>query len=263
MQECADEWSLRLGDPYAYAFASYVLRVTLDDGTPAALKIGWPHREGEHEAAALAHHGGNGAVLLYASDPHRGAILMERADPGTPLADLPEHDALDAIADLLPRLWVPAGEPFGTLTDEAAWWAEYLPRVWRNATPTFERRLLDAALDVLTSLPSSQGELVLLHQDLHADNVLKSTRQPWLAIDPKPLIGEREFGVAAIVRGDELGRGPERVRSRLDRVTADLGLDRERARLWAFAQTLAWGVDEVEDEILPEHVEVARWLLDA
>jgi streptomycin 6-kinase len=104
---------------------------------------------------------------------------------------------------------------------------------------------------------------LLVHQDLHADNVLRATRQPWLAIDAKPLLGEREFGIAAMVRGDELGRGPERVRHRLDRLTAVLGLDRERAKRWAFAQTLAWGVDEDENEVLREHVEVARWLLDA
>ena len=104
---------------------------------------------------------------------------------------------------------------------------------------------------------------MLTHQDLHADNVLRAERQPWLAIDPKPLVGEREFGIAAIVRGDELGRGPEHVRHRLDRFVADLGLDRERAKMWAFTQTLAWGVDEDDNEILWEHVEVARWILDA
>ena len=132
----------------------------------------------------------------------------------------------------------------------------------KRAPEPFERRLLDAAVEVLDDLPPTQGRQVLLHQDLHADNVLRSERQPWLAIDPKPLLGEREFGIAAIVRGDELGRGPERVRHRLDRLTSELGLDRERARLWAFAQTLAWGVDEDENEVFWRQVEVARWLLD-
>ena len=46
---------------------------------------------------------------------------------------------------------------------------------------------------------------MLVNQDLHADNILSATREPWLVIDPKPLAGEREFGVAAIVRGGELG----------------------------------------------------------
>jgi streptomycin 6-kinase len=250
IDECAEQWSLRVGEPFAYASSALVLRVMREDGSPAALKIAWPHREATHEAAALRAWAGDGAVRLLQHDAERWALLMERAEPGTPLKELPEDRALDAMVELLPRLWKPAGAPFTTLEDEATWWAEYLPRVWRVAVDAFERRLLDAALEALDTLPATQGPQVLIHQDLHADNVLRSTRQPWLAI-------------AAIVRGDELGRGPERVRHRLDRLTADLGLDRERARLWAFVQTLAWGVDEDENEVLHEHVEVARWLLDA
>jgi streptomycin 6-kinase len=178
------------------------------------------------------------------------------------LSVLAEDDALDAFEDLVRRSWKPAGAPFTTVADEAAWWASYLSKAWRDGGGPFERRLLDAALDVLTSFPGSQEELVLVHQDPHADNILRAERQPWLAIDPKPLLAEREFGVGAIVRGDELGRGPDRIRHRLDRVTADLGLDRERARLWAFAHTVAWAVDEHTSEVFPGQVEVARWLLD-
>ena len=48
-------------------------------------------------------------------------------------------------------------------------------------------QLLDEALDVLPALAASQGEQVLLHQDLHGDNVLSAQREPWLAIDPKQL----------------------------------------------------------------------------
>src|SRR4051794_3733877 len=208
--ECSERWRLSVGEPFAYASSSLVLRVTREDGTPAALKIAWPHREATHEAAALRTWDGDGAVRLLEHDPERSVMLLERAVPGTPLKTLAEDDALDAMRDLLPRLWKPAGGPFTTLAAEAAWWREYLPRVWKLAREPFERRLLDAAVEVLDELPTTQGPQVLLHQDLHADNVLRAERQPWLAIDPKPLLGEREFGIAAIVRGDELGRGEER-----------------------------------------------------
>lgn len=98
-----------------------------------------------------------------------------------------------------------------------------------------------------------------MNQDLHADNVLAAEREPWLVIDPKPLTGEREFGVAAIVRGGELGHGRNLVLHRLDRVSTELGLVRERVRLWTMAHTLAWGFD---DQPLPQHVQTATWLLD-
>ena len=57
-------------------------------------------------------------------------------------------------------------------------------------------------------------------------------------IDPKPLVGEREFAVAPIARSRELGHSRRDVRHRFDRVTSELGLDRERARGWAVGRRL-------------------------
>jgi streptomycin 6-kinase len=147
-----------------------------------------------------------------------------------------------------------------SLADEAAWWVEYLPVGWEGAGEPFERRLLDAALDALRTLPESQGERVLLQQDLHGDNVLAAEREPWLMIDPKPLVGEREFAVAPIVRSDELGAERGEVLYRFDRLTAELGLDRERARGWTIGQTIAWSCSR--DHHRP-HVAAARWVLDS
>jgi hypothetical protein len=78
---------LRLGDPYEYAFVSLALRVDLSDGTHGVLKIGFPHRESAHEADALAHYGGRGAIRLLDHDPDRGALLLERCEPGTTLLE--------------------------------------------------------------------------------------------------------------------------------------------------------------------------------
>jgi streptomycin 6-kinase len=260
VDECVEQWSLRIGDQFPYAFESLASAAILPDGTGAVLKVQFPGRENEHEAAALTRWDGVGAVRLLAYDVDRHALLLERCEPGTPLSELEQDEALDVIAELLPRLWKPAREPFRSLADEAAWWAGYLPASWERAGKPFERGLLDAALDVLESFPESQGELVLLSQDLHAGNILRAKREPWLLIDPKPLAGEREFSVAAIVRGDELGRGQSDVRHRLDRLTSELGLDRDRARGWTLAQTLAWAVGSDEDEFDQSHVEIARWL---
>jgi streptomycin 6-kinase len=260
VDECVEQWSLRIGDPFPSAFESLASAAILPDGTGAVLKVQFPGRENEYEAAALTRWDGVGAVRLLAHDADRHALLLERCEPGTPLSELEQDEALDVIAELLPRLWRPAREPFRSLADEAAWWAGYLPGSWERAGKPFERGLLDAALDVLESFPRSQGELVLLSQDLHAGNILRAKREPWLLIDPKPLAGEREFSVAAIVRGDELGCGQSDVRHRLDRLTSELGLDRERARGWTLAQTLAWAVGSDEDEFDQSHVEIARWL---
>jgi streptomycin 6-kinase len=230
------------------------------DGTQCVLKVQKPHRESEHEADALALWDGDGAVRLLAHDPDEHALLLERCLPGTPLSAAGADAALDVFVELLPRLWKVTAGPFGTLAAEAAWWADSLEDTWERFGRPFERRLLDAALEALQELPRTQGRQVLLHQDLHGDNVLAAEREPWLAIDPKPLVGEREFGVAPIVRSSELGHSRGEVLRRFDRLVSELGLDRERARGWAMGQTIAWAFD---GEHSRTHVDTARWLLEA
>jgi streptomycin 6-kinase len=251
-----DRWALELGDPFVHGAAGFTTRATLPDGTPVVLKLADPHREGEHEADALELWDGDGAIRLIDQDESGRMLLLERCSPGSPLSRLDRDGALDVLIGLLPRLWKPAGPPFHTLSDEAAWWAEYLPRTWRH-----DAGLLAAALEALRELSGTQGEQVLLHQDLHGDNVLAAKREPWLVIDPKPLVGEREFAVAPIVRSFELGERRRDVLHRLDRLTGELGLDPARARRWTIAQTVAWTPRDPADA--EWHLQVARWLLEA
>jgi streptomycin 6-kinase len=251
VEECAAQWRLELEEPFLGGFVSHVL-----PAGDAVLKIQWPHRESEHEADALEHWQGDGAVRLLARDDERHALLLERCRPGTPVRE----EALDVFVDLLPRLWKPAGPPFTSLADEAAWWVSTMRDEWEEAGRPFEERLIDAAISNLEELAATQGEQVLVHQDLHPDNALAAEREPWLVIDPKPLVGEREFAVAPIVRSFELGHSRRTVLDRLDRLTGELGLDRERARGWAIGQTIAWIIDS---DFHPTHAETARWLLEA
>jgi streptomycin 6-kinase len=250
---------LRLGEPYEPGAAGYAVRAALPDGRAAVLKLIYPDRESEHEADALALWDGDGAVQLFARDDDRSAVLIERCEPGTTLAEAGQEVALEVLIALLPRLWVETGEPFHTLEDEAAWWIGYLQEQWERSDRVVERRLVDAAVDALGSVSGSQGPQVLLHQDLHGDNVLAAGREPWLVIDPKPLTGEREFAVAPIVRSFELGHSKRDALYRLDRLTSELGLDRERARRWTIGQTMAWAFDS---GYIATHLDTVRWLLE-
>jgi streptomycin 6-kinase len=257
LDEVVELWRLSVGEAFPDASASLTLRARKTDGVPVVLKLQYPHREAEHEAAALAHWDGHGAVRLLAHDPDRHALLLELCEPGTPLFELDQDAALDVLIELLPRLWQPSDQAFTLLADEAAHWTATLPGLWQRAGRPFERQLLEAALEAIGELASTQGEEVLLHQDLQTGNVLSAAREQWLAIDPKPLLGEREFGLAPIVRGAELGHSREHVLHRLDRLSRELRLDRRRACGWTFVQTLAWSIDTV---VWTEMVEIARWL---
>ncbi|SRR6266700_5248336 len=264
---CVDRWSLRLEPPYPTSNVSIVFPVTVADGAPAVLKIQFPHPECAHEAEALRCWNGQGAVQLFADDPAHHALLMERCDPGGPLSVIDPDEAMEILIELLPRLWVSADKgvsadkPFQSLHDESTGWLEQLPSSWERAGRPFEIELLNAALQALDSLCRTQGEQVLVNQDLHGDNVLQATREPWLVIDPKPLVGEREFALAPIIRAYEFGHSRKCAIKRLDKLTSGLGLDRERARFWTLAQTLAWAF--AGDHAIERHVETARWLWHA
>ncbi|HKD81033.1 MAG TPA: aminoglycoside phosphotransferase family protein [Candidatus Angelobacter sp.] len=261
VKACVDQWQLSLEVPYQRSFVSIVFPATSADGSPRVLKIQYAHPESDHEEEALRLWNGKGAVRLFDYDPGQHALLLERCEPGDHLSRAGAEEALRFFTATLPRLWVSAGKPFRSVMDEASGWLAELPLVWERAGRPFEPALLEAALEALDTLRSTQGEQVLVHQDLHGDNVLRATREPWLVIDPKPLVGEREFSLAPIIRDYDFGHSRDAVISRLDRLTAALGLNRERARLWAMGQTLAWASDGSKTS--KEHVETARWLWQA
>jgi streptomycin 6-kinase len=228
------------------------------------LKISFPEPESEHEAEALARWNGAGAVHLLARDDEWRALLAERCVPGTRLWEVDEPEANEIAADVLSQLWqVPPDGPFRSLAEEAERWAADLSATWDAAGRPFERSLLDVAVEFLRSAQPTPEDAVLLHQDLHGGNILSSERG-WLAIDPKPLVGERAFDVASLLRDrrDELAGDPDaaaRIRRRLDLFSDRFGIDRGHMRGWGIAHVLAWGFEG--GRVLPDHVECARLLM--
>jgi streptomycin 6-kinase len=246
---CAERWSLALEEPIE---TPHSLVVPAGD---LVLKLNAPsHSEADREADALAVWDGVGAVRLVARDDGARALLLERCRPGTPLWDTDE-DELEVVAGLLPRLQVEiqGAHEFTLLADEADRWADEVPRRYEAAGTPFERVLLETALDVYRTVDRSEATLV--NQDLHGGNVLRAEREPWLVIDPKPLVGERELEASGLLRN------ARSVTRWLDAL-AGLGLDRERSRGWGVAHNLAWAWDERRGW-LEMHVQEARRILTA
>jgi streptomycin 6-kinase len=167
-------------------------------------------------------------------------MLIERCVPGTPLGTDYDDAAVEIAAGVMRRLWRPPSEdvPWRRLEDVAARWLAELPR-------RYEGPVLGEALDALRTLAPTQEGLVLCHQDLHGGNVLQAEREPWLAIDSKPIVAEPAYDTVALVR--DAGPTAGRLRRRLDLLSELLGLDRERMRLWGIVKSLAWdNPDEAE-----------------
>jgi streptomycin 6-kinase len=267
VEACIESWSLTVGEPLGGGAVALVLSATRADGAPAVLKLSFPgDEESEHEPDALTHWRGRGAVRLLDRDDARRAILLERVVPGTPLWDVGNDEEATAIAArVLARLHaapVPETHPFRALRDAAADWARSIPVDWESSGRRFPRRLVDAAVDACETLGG--GGAVVLHQDFHGANVLRSDGG-WLAIDPKPLVGEPAFDAASLLRDRRwlLGRTDDvrRIRRRLDVLADVTGLDRERMRLWGIVHALAWGVSGRKVE--PDMIRCAELLLDA
>jgi streptomycin 6-kinase len=250
-RELTDRWELELGEPFD-ALISLVVPVVRRDGTETVLKLHFPEPESEHEADALAFWDGVGAVRLLEHDPERRGLLVERCRPGDQLWSVADEEEANRIgASVLRRLWehTPGDRDYRTLAGEAKRWADELPARWEAEGRPYERRLVDETIAWIRELAPSQPELVVAHQDFHGGNVLRAEREPWLAIDPKPLLAERAFDTASLLRDrrDELALEPHperRLRRRFDQLSAELGLDRERMRGWSIVHAIAWNGDE-------------------
>ena len=261
VEEVCARWSLTIGEPFPDSHISLVAPARRADGSDVVVKVAFPHWESEHEAAALRHWDGDGAVLLLDEWPERRALLLERCVPGTSLLELPEAEGYRIAVSVLRTLNArpaPRGTPITPFADTAARWAVQIPERWERAGRPFERELLDAAVAALVELPPAQGELVVCSQDFHRGNVLRARRRPWFAIDPKPVLAEREFSAVALLRD-----GPGRIEWRLDYVSSELGLDRERTRRWSLAHTIAWAFSEAATGLSKHMIEIARRLHEA
>jgi streptomycin 6-kinase len=240
---CAWRWSLRIGAilPSSY---SVVVEAGRPDGSDAILKVSFPEPEQAGEAEGLRRWDGQGAVRLLESDAERSALLIERCVPGSPLWEAPEDEALRVVLGLLPRLWVRGqrADGFDSAAEIAARWATELPELHARAGAPGEPALVDRAIEAFRELGPSQRHLVLVHRDFHGSNVLSATREPWLVIDPKPTVAEREFDAAWYLGDRSETLTTLTATRRLDAFASELGLDRERLRLWALARYVLGGL---------------------
>ncbi len=249
-EECAEQWHLELEEPIDTPHSLVV------PAGEVVLKLNAPsHFEADHEADALERWAGAGAVHLVARDDTRRAFICERCRPGLRLWDV-DVDAASVVAELIPRLSIVVHDPHPLrhLSDEAARWAEEVPRWYELGSRPFERTLLDFAVNVFRGADTNARFLV--NQDLHGGNVLQAEREPWLVIDPKPLVGEREVDGVGLLRNAMFEGEVAAVRRWLD-LLAGLGLDRERLRGWGSAHALAWGWSD-KDGWADEQVAAAR-----
>ena len=253
-----ERWELTLDlEPGALPWSGHgglVVPVLAGD-VPAVLKVAYPHDEALVERHALALWNGRGAVRLLASDAGTCSMLLERLDAGKSLHTEPMGVAAEVWGGLVRQLsLVPGSEPqwreFEHIAARAEQWSDDLPAEWEQLGRPFPRWLLEAALEVCQTrgaVGRRSGSDVLVNTDFHFLNILAKLgasenhqRPAYAAIDPQPMIGEAEFGVAPVLwnRISELpaadpGAG---LRARCRDFSRAAGLDEETARQWSLVR---------------------------
>ncbi|MFE5914823.1 aminoglycoside phosphotransferase family protein [Streptomyces wedmorensis] len=246
--------------------SSLVVLVRRPDGSPAALKIAPPFTRPGLERDALAHWNGWGAVQLL-DEAGTGALVLERLHPEVSLRSLPEAKALLEAAGTVRKLWVepPAEHGFQTVTERTAHQAEAM-RPYLSDAPT--AALTAAALTAREELVAASPESLLLHGNFRQGKVLAGDRAPWLAVGPEPLVGERAYDLARLVRDrvEDLvaaSSGASAARRRVNKLADSLDLDRERLRGWTLFRAVESGTRALtagrrqDAELL---LEFASWL---
>ncbi len=254
--ELVERWQLELEPPFEREPGpSWVAPVTRRDGARAVLKLGMPHMEAEHEIDALRFLDGDPTARLLEADVELNAMLLERCEPGTILRACPEEEQDEIIAQLLPRIWrlPPPEYPFRPLSTMIEYWIE---EALEDEEQWTDRALIQEAIALFRELVGSAEEGVLLATDLHAANVLRAQRAPWLVIDLKPFVGDRAYDATQHLRNcsQRLGADPD---GTIGRFANLLELEPLRVRLWTFARavvdarTKAMGADSLARRLAP------------
>jgi streptomycin 6-kinase len=254
---CEARWELSVQAAWPRLSYNFVATAVRKDGAPAILKIGVPNPELHTEIEALWAFCGRPAVRLLEADHDLGALLLARISPGRPLSDLSDDDEATAIAAGLIRD-LPAPPPPAHSFPTVARWALAFER-YRATFPEHDGplplRLVEKAERLFTELQASGAGEMLLHGDLHHENILYDEEAGWVAIDPKGVIGEPAYEAARLQHNPIPGflaiDRPRLVAERRLAILSEvLGVDRGRLLAWAYfdvALSACWTVEEAGD----------------
>ena len=257
VQRAQQRWGLHLAEPFGVGTTAWTAPGTCADGTPIVLKVTFPHDEARDEAAALGLWHGLAAVELLDHHQQDWALLLRRAHPGTLLLHdpAPETVRLNHGLQVLANLHraKAANAPLSQLPVVSGTWAGIArarAHRWQHLLHGVEAPVA-AGLDLLhrfadpAAMPAPQ---VVLHGDLNPGNLLLDSPPGhpahWLAIDPKPMLGDPAYDVWPLV--SQIGSpfadhaaGPFTVmHQRVQLAAAALGIPGLRIAQWGLARTV-------------------------
>lgn len=269
-----EQWGLvRDGDPIVTP-SSRLLPVT-HRGRPAMLKVPLVHEEALGGRLLAAWHG-VGCAAVFVGDEH--SVVLERAVGGRDLTSLTRADddlgAIGVLGSVLAVLHGAVAAPASgdvaavratTAHDTGDVLAE-LPSLdeWFRALLLADATSLAALTDDPASAAflgrgrflarrllddTTAADTVVLHGDLHHENVLEFSPGDWRAIDPKGIVGHRAFDTTAMLANPDraTAQDPRLLEQRVELLARSLGVDRSTILEWSIARSALSAVWSLED----------------
>ena len=196
-----------------------------------------------------------GAVDLLEFDRERQAVLLERCVPGDNLKSVCEKDQGKAVA-------IAIGaqthlRPVPAVQNDLIQLDDWFDGLKRAPETNFPREYAERALAFYAEISSDAKNIYLLHGDLHHDNILSATREPFLVIDPKGMIGHVGYDIGVFLNNHHNWlEWDTKLDGKLDRAIAEFadafGLEQVVIRKWAYCQMVLswwWMFDEMPETL--------------
>lgn len=193
LARCQERWNLTLGQPLSGLSINYLTNATLPGGENVVLKVGVPHPEIKTEIESLLIWQGRGIVKCLDADLQLSAMLLEKITPGHMLTTLRDNKKETEIAAGIMQQLAIAAPSKHNLPYFAEWIEQAFARyrsTYGNEGP-MPRDLIEATEQAFREIEVTKQQDVLLHGDLHHENILFDEQHGWLAIDPKGVIGDK------------------------------------------------------------------------
>ncbi|CZL29271.1 GNAT family N-acetyltransferase [Legionella pneumophila] len=255
MKYAESKFHIKVGNRLSHLSYNYVANAIQSDGQEIIVKFSPPSNDFMLEIQALEFMRGSGVVELIGVDKEKRIALLEKLIPGQMLAKISDDSQATYIAaSVMKRLWKPINPAYHDFPTTQEWFYRFNHPI--KTPPDFPKGLIDKANEIAKNLHQSLSELVLLHGDLHHQNILSAKRESWLAIDPKGVIGEREYEVGALLRNPipdiaTKMNTKEVLARRVESLAEILEFNPYKIIAWSFCQAVLaaiWCLDETANE---------------
>jgi len=246
---CEKRFNIEIKNSLPHLSFNYTAEAVQADGQKLIVKLCVPNDGVYNEINALEFMRGDGIVKLIDSDRERGILLLEQLIPGEMLSTLNnDAEATMIAADIIKKIRNPISDNHNFPTTEQ--WFDRLEKPI-ELPAGFPAELINRVKKIASELHKNKGESVLLHGDLHHFNILSARRQPWIAIDPKGIVGPPEYECGAFLRNPIPDiANHNNIKSILARRVAifseTLGFDKQVIIGWGFSQAIlasVWCMD--------------------